>query len=189
MLFRAQTLQRIAKGEITVAFRRWALPRAKAGGRQRTPVGELRIDMVEAVREADIGESDARLAGFANREALLADPLLQGTEPIWRIAFTHGPDPRSALRLDVPGAEEADTILARLAETARRAEFDPLQRLAVIAANPGRRAPDLAAEAGVETQVFKRQIRWLKEQGLTESLATGYRLSPRGQAVLDRSRS
>src|SRR4051794_28967011 len=35
------------------------------------------------------------------------------------------------------------------------------------------------------TPEFKRDVRKLKERGLTESLAIGYRLSPRGEAVLD----
>ena len=35
------------------------------------------------------------------------------------------------------------------------------------------------------TPEFKRDVRKLKERGLTESLAIGYRLSLRGEAVLD----
>jgi hypothetical protein len=34
---------------------------------------------------------------------------------------------------------------------------------------------------------FKRDVRKLKELGLTESLDTGYRLSPRARALLQRS--
>ena len=37
-----------------------------------------------------------------------------------------------------------------------------------------------------ERLAFKRDVRKLKELGLTESLDVGYRLSPRGRAVLDR---
>lgn len=33
--------------------------------------------------------------------------------------------------------------------------------------------------------LFKRRVRQLKELGLTESLEVGYRLSPRGRAVLE----
>ena len=47
------------------------------------------------------------------------------------------------------------------------------------------RAPDLAAQVGRETADFKKDVRKLKELGLTESLDIGYRLSPRGQAVPD----
>jgi hypothetical protein len=35
---------------------------------------------------------------------------------------------------------------------------------------------------GRETLPFKRDVRKLKELGLTESLEVGYRLSPRGRA-------
>jgi hypothetical protein len=38
--------------------------------------------------------------------------------------------------------------------------------------------------AGMETAPFKRNVRKLKELGLTESLEVGYRLSPRGQAFM-----
>ena len=43
----------------------------------------------------------------------------------------------------------------------------------------------LAEAAGIEKQWFKSNVRKLKELGLTESLAVGYRLSPRGRAFLD----
>ena len=55
----------------------------------------------------------------------------------------------------------------------------------LIAASPGVRAPDLAARLGMETLVFKRQVRRLKALGLTHSLRVGYRLSPRGEALRD----
>ena len=54
--------------------------------------------------------------------------------------------------------------------------------LELIAANPDVRAPELAARLGRETLAFKRDVRKLKELGLTESLPVGYRLSPRGRA-------
>jgi hypothetical protein len=56
--------------------------------------------------------------------------------------------------------------------------------LEMIARRPAVRAPDLAASIGWETPVFKRYVRKLKELGLTESLEVGYRISPRGEAVL-----
>ncbi len=59
------------------------------------------------------------------------------------------------------------------------------QTLAIIDRSPGVRAPDLAAELGRDTPSFKRDVRKLKELGMTESLDIGYRLSPRGEAVVD----
>jgi hypothetical protein len=56
--------------------------------------------------------------------------------------------------------------------------------LRAIAANPERRAVELAAEFGRPRLPFKVDVRKLKELGLTESLPIGYRLSPRGEAVL-----
>jgi hypothetical protein len=47
------------------------------------------------------------------------------------------------------------------------------------------RAADLAASFGRERDPFKLDVRKLKELGLTESLRPGYRLSPRGRAVLE----
>jgi biotin operon repressor len=48
------------------------------------------------------------------------------------------------------------------------------------------RAADLAAGLGRERAAFKADVRKLKELGLTESLEVGYRLSPRGRALLGR---
>ena len=56
--------------------------------------------------------------------------------------------------------------------------------LRLIAERPGVRAPDLAAALGRETLPFKRDVRKLKELGLTNSLTVGYELSPRGRAYL-----
>jgi Mn-dependent DtxR family transcriptional regulator len=58
--------------------------------------------------------------------------------------------------------------------------------LRLIRDRPGVRAADLARKLGRERLAFKRDVRKLKELGLTESLEVGYRLSPRGRAVLDR---
>jgi predicted transcriptional regulator len=57
--------------------------------------------------------------------------------------------------------------------------------LQLIADHPGMAAADLAAQLNVEKLTFKRDVRKLKEVGLTISLDIGYRLSPRGQSFLD----
>jgi ribosomal protein S19E (S16A) len=43
----------------------------------------------------------------------------------------------------------------------------------------------LALQVDADVPSFKRRVRQLKELGLTESLEVGYRLSPRGRAVLE----
>jgi hypothetical protein len=61
--------------------------------------------------------------------------------------------------------------------------------LRLIEQYPARRAPELAAEVGLETPPFKTRVRRLKELGLTESLEIGYRLSPRGRAYMAKASS
>jgi hypothetical protein len=47
-------------------------------------------------------------------------------------------------------------------------------------------AARLAKQMGQSTEIVKRNVRKLKELGLTESLEIGYRLSARGQRWLER---
>jgi hypothetical protein len=184
VLFRQDVLRRIGEGEVTLAFRRWRRPTVKAGGTLRTRVGVLAIDSVEVVDERDVTDADARRAGAPDREAVLS----QGPagRPLYRIEFRlAGPDPRIALRerSDISPGERAeiDARLARLDAASRHGPWTGTV-LGLIAERPGTRAPDLAASLGRETAAFKADVRKLKELGLTESLAVGYRLSPRGRA-------
>jgi hypothetical protein len=189
VLFRRRVLDGIKAGEVTLAFRRWDRPRAKAGGRQRTAVGELAIDSVEQVERADITVADARAAGHRSLEALLAELDARGGAPIWRIRLRWaGEDPRRLLRerADLDAAE-VDELRARLDRFDRASRHGPWTRetLELIAARPAVRAVELAASVGREKQPFKLDVRKLKELGLTESLQRGYRISPRGRALLD----
>lgn len=181
MLFKAPVLKAIAEGEVDLAFRRWRKPTVKAGGTLTTPVGVLAIDSVQIVETASPAEI-AR-AVYASFEAMLAD--LPGDGALHRIAFRlAGEDPRRAMRLDA--SEDAlDEIEARLARLDARAPWTAAT-LGLIADNPGVRAPDLAARLHRETAPFKADVRKLKALGLTESLEVGYRLSPRGAALLAR---
>ncbi len=190
MLFRRDVLDGIGAGEITLAFRRWRKASVRAGTRIRTAIGVIAITDVRIAEPAGITGADARKAGFASRAALLAQ-LAEGAGDIYRVALKfEGADPRIALRQALPSDVEADAIAERLArmDAARPAPWT--QRvLLLIAQKPGTRAADLAAEVGRETLLFKADVRKLKELGLTESLDVGYRLSPRGHAVLRRDRS
>jgi hypothetical protein len=57
--------------------------------------------------------------------------------------------------------------------------------LRLIDKYPARRAPDLAASQRRDPLVFTRDVLRLKQLGLTENLEIGYRLSPRGRAILE----
>jgi hypothetical protein len=190
MLFRRADLDGIAAGRITLAFRRQRRPTVKAGGTLHTRAGLLAIESVKAVDPARIGPRDARRAGFADPDAARA--ALRGGEgegEVYRIAFRlAGPDPRIALReaAALTGQDRA-TIAARLERLDRASNHGPwtATTLAAIADSPGVRAADLAAALGREKLPFKADVRKLKALGLTESLETGYRLSPRGRAFFD----
>ena len=182
----------LADGSITLAFRRWRKPAARAGGRQRTPVGELAIDAVDPVKIEDVTEADARAAGYRDRAELLGELARYGHQDgtTYRIALhLAGPDPRVALRERAEITDdEWEAIGTRLARLDRASRHGPWTTtvLRLISERPAVRAPDLAASLGRETQPFKTDVRKLKEMGLTESLEVGYRLSPRGRTVLAR---
>lgn len=192
MLFPARLHPALADGTVTVAFRRWRRPTVRAGGTLRSPGGVLAIESVEVVPVATIGDADARAAGYPSAAALLADlrPPAPGQDPatVHRIAFHRvGEDPRAALRsradLSLAERDELRATLARIDARSRRGPWTTAT-LELIRDRPGVRAADLAATAGRETLKFKADVRRLKELGLTESLEVGYRLSPRGAALL-----
>ena len=190
MLFEQRLWAGLADGTVTVTFRRWRRPRARAGARHRTPAGILAVDAVSEVDPAAISDDDARAAGFGSRAELLRRLDRHGDGPVYRVDFHHaGADPREALRRadDLPEAELAG-LLARLGrlDRAGRDGSWTAATLRLIGDRPGVRAADLAAAVGRERHPFKTNVRKLKELGLTESLEVGYRLSPRGQALLSR---
>lgn len=184
MLLDRPTLDGIAAGRITLVFRRWRRPSVRAGGTLLTSIGLLAIEEVEPV--AEISEDDARAAGHDTRESLLAE-LSSREGQLYRIRLRlAGPDPRIALRAEAElGEPEMHDIETRLMRLDTRRAWT-LATLALIAAHPARRAPELAALLGRETLPFKQDVRKLKALGLTESLTSGYRLSPRGEALLQR---
>jgi hypothetical protein len=189
VLFPLRVLHAIRDGEVDLAFRRWERPRVRQGTRMRTAVGVLEIERVEVVERAALGDDEARRAGFASRDELLATLDRRERGHIHRIELRYaGPDPRVELRgrADLSAAE-LDELRRALDRLDRGSRHGPWTRtvLELIAARPEVRAEELAASIGREKLPFKRDVRKLKELGLTESLSPGYRLSPRGRAVVD----
>lgn len=189
MLFKRPALDRIAAGEVTLAFRRWRRPTVRAGGTLTTQAGVLAIEAVDIVAADSVTEAEARRAGFAGRDDLLAG-LGPAEGELYRIAFRlQGADPRTALReqdeLSPEDWADLRRRLERLDRSARHGAWTAAL-LRLIGECPAIRAPDLAARFGRDTASFKADVRKLKTLGLTESLEVGYRLSPRGRALLER---
>src|SRR5690349_2950179 len=154
----------------------------------RTPVGLIEVTAVEAVDESTLTEDDARRAGAPSLDALRRGLAANPERPVFRVGLRWaGEDPRIGLRQQPPTPQELVEIRARLARLDAASAIGPWTgaTLAIIDRSPEVRAPDLAAALGRDTPSFKRDVRKLKELGLTESLDIGYRLSPRGQAVVD----
>lgn len=188
MLIRPAELEAIRDGEIDLAFRRWDRARVKVGTRLRTAVGLVEVTGVEAVPLSALRAEDARRCGAPSLAALKDALSARPSGQVFRVGLRYaGRDPREVLREAVPDADELATILAGLDRLDAASPIGAWTRttLRIIDAHPEVRAPELAEQLGRPTPEFKRDVRKLKERGLTESLAIGYRLSPRGEAVID----
>jgi hypothetical protein len=188
MLFRQHFLNGIGNGTITLAFRRWRRPTVKSGGTLLTAVGQLHIASVAEIDAGQISKADARHAGFETLDALLAELNRSKTGALYRIEFGRlEADPRVALRQKkATNADERAAMRERLRRLDAHAAGGPWtsRTLRLIHERPGVRAADLSALIGQEKMHFKGNVRKLKSMGLTESLEIGYRLSPRGSALL-----
>lgn len=176
MLFRRETVEGIANGGITLAFRRWRSAAAVTGGAQRTAYGVVRFGRVERIELEEISAKDAIAAGYADRDALLRE-LNSRAGDLYRIELAGiDRDPRETLR------EHTDIDPEVLAWLQRIDWALPILR--AIDQAPEVRAADLAEPLGMERDRFKARVRELKNRGLTISLEIGYRISPRGAAAL-----
>jgi len=186
MLLKYDVLAGIEAGRIGSVYRRWDQARVKAGSKLRTAIGLIEVLSVDAVDPADLTQEDAVAGGLETVPELIASAGNRG-ETLYRIRLRHvGPDPRVNLREIIPDEAGLIEIGGRLQRLDSISKHGPWtwETLGLIADNPGVRAEDLAASVGREKMPFKLDVRKLKEMGLTESLLTGYRLSPRGEAVL-----
>jgi hypothetical protein len=181
MLFSADAWPGIADGSINVTFRTWKRARAKTGGRYRIAGMQIEATDVHQVQTATITEEDAHRAGATDLAAL--HDRLGNADVVWRVDFVYvGDDDRVARRKET-SADELAAVVARLSRLDRNGAWTR-PTLQLIDKYPGIVSTTLARHAGQERAVFKLNVRKLKELGLTESLDTGYRLSPRGEAVL-----
>lgn len=188
MLFKKDILDQIAAKRVTLAFRRWRKPSVKSGGTLMTPVGVLAIQAIDKVAVTKITDAEIRRAGYPSRAALTRELAKHPGGDVYRVSFhVKGPDPRVALRSDGKLTKaDMKAAIAALKTLDQAGEHRPWTRamLRLIDKYPARRAPDLAASQRRDPIAFKRDVLKLKQLGMTESLEIGYRLSPRGRAVL-----
>ena len=183
--FTKRNSDEIKAGVVTCTFRNWRRPHAKVGNVYRLlPDGAVRVTDVRTVRAAEIGDAEARQAGFADREALAAFLKVGADASLTRVAFALADE--SELRR--PPTLGLEAVQARLAAMDRRSAAPwTRQVLALIATYPARRAGDLAPLVGWDTPKFKANVRKLKALGLTTSLETGYRLTDLGEKASARA--
>jgi hypothetical protein len=160
----------------------------KVGGRYRVGGSVLEIDAITQIPAREITDVDAHRAGEPDRGAVLKRlGDLADDATVFRIDFHRvgdaGPLHPLALEGDLSADELAD-LARRLARLDRTRGPWTLAILRVIASMPAIVSTDLAAVVGQERPEFKLNVRKLKALGLTESLERGYRLTPRGAAVL-----
>lgn len=191
MLFEKRFWQGIADGTVTVTYRRWKKPVAAAGRTNRTPGGIVFVEAVDIMDPAAIDEVDARRAGYGSAGELVADLRGEPATPVYRVQFRllDGGDPRDSLASDAALTE--DDVAALRRRLARMDATSPegpwtLDVLRLVERRPRVRAQSLADELGRGKEALKIDIRKLKNLGLTLSLETGYELSPRGRAFLER---
>ncbi len=190
MLIKSKVLEGIKAGEISLIFRRWKKRGVKTGGTQMTQRGVIGIDDVKIIDEQEITTAEARSAGFASPEELLASmPPPEPGLDVYRIdVHWVGEDPRKELRAatDLSKAD-LDEIIAKLEKLDAGSQRGPWtqQYLQMISDRPNTHAKILAESIGLDIPRFKPWVRKLKALGLTESLRPGYRLSPRGEKVLE----
>lgn len=188
MLFQARFHERIRSGDIRCTVRVWHRPRVKVEGRYRLPGGAVVVDEIQETRLDAITPALARRCGFASLADLMKTAKHGAGERVFVIDFHFDAtgSARPALATGACSAEELANLVLRLEAMDRRSRIGAwtLATLRAIEARPGVLAAKLARSLGRPRDAFKRDVRKLKNLGLTFSLDVGYRLTPRGEALL-----
>jgi len=188
MLFQRRFHERIRSGEITCTVRIWQRPHAKLGGRYSLGGGAIVVDEVHEIGLDEITAALARRCGFTSLVDLLKTAKHGAGERVFVIDFHY--DGTSGARptpeRGVVSAEELAELVQRLEAMDGRSKIGAwtLATLRAIEARPGVLAAKLARSLGRPRDEFKRDVRKLKTLGLTFSLDIGYRLTPKGEALL-----
>jgi hypothetical protein len=188
MLFQRRFHGRIASGEIRCTVRIWQRPRVKVGGRYALGAGAVVVDAIEETSVDELTTGLARRCGFPSLVDLLKTAKHGAGERVFVIGFHYdaGSSARPEPKTGAPTAEALAELVQRLETMDRRSQVGAwtVATLRAIEARPGVLAATLAQSLGRPRDEFKRDVRKLKKLGLTLSLEVGYRLTPKGQALL-----
>ena len=152
-----------------------------------TAIGQLQIKSVKQISPDSITEKDALAAGYTSRNELISYLNKRTDGAVYRIELGDlGQDPRILLRESKAASRDLAELKERLQRMDNRAGNPwTIKVLQLIKSYPAVRAADLCQHVNQEKMEFKNNVRKLKNLGLTESLETGYRISPRGISYLD----
>ena len=191
MLFRTAFHEPIRRGSVTLTVRRWKRPQAKEGGTYRLHSGGvIEVLALDRIDRSEVTEEVARAAGYPSPGALLdeVERASGGEGDLYIVGFRYAgnlPDARAELAADDALTPDAVAALVARLDQMDHGHAWTRETLQLIHDHEGMRAAELARRMERETQRFKTDVRRLKALGLTESLEVGYRLSPRGRALLD----
>ena len=185
MQFTKPYKEAIAAGRITTTFRTWRTPRAKLEGQYNIPpFGAIQVTGIRQLPLEKASAAAIRRAGFADRAALEGFLGVSGESPVYQVDFKYlgsaevkRPDTQRLHKSELADITKRLTRMDSKRPWTRKA-------LSLIAAHPATRAGDLAPQCDMDTPTFKRNVRKLKALGLTQSMETGYQLTPRGQQML-----
>lgn len=188
MLFQRRFHERIRSGEIRCTVRIWQRPRVKVGGRYALGGGAIVVDRLHETHLEDITPALARRCGFPSLVDLIKTAKHGAGERVFVIDFHYDGKARACPKpaTDAVSAGELAQLVQRLEAMDRRSAGGAwtLATLRAIEARPGVLAAKLARSLGRPRDEFKRDVRKLKALGLTFSLEIGYRLTPKGAALL-----
>jgi hypothetical protein len=188
MLFQRRFHERIRSGEIRCTVRIWQRPHVRVGGRYALGAGAIVVERIHEARLDDITAALARRCGFPSLVDLLKTAKHGPGERVFVIDFHYdgkanaSPKPETA----VVSAEALAELVRRLEAMDRRSKIGAwtLATLRAIETRPGVLAAKLARSLGRPRDELKRDVRKLKNLGLTFSLEIGYRLTPKGKELL-----
>jgi hypothetical protein len=187
MLFQSRFHERIRSGEIRCTVRIWQRPHVKVGGRYALGTGAIVVDKIYETRLDDLTPALAKRSGFESLADALKTAKHGPGERVFVIDFHYeGKAARAKPATGVVSLEELAKLAERLDAMDSRSRTGPWTQatLRAIAARPGVLAAKLARSLGRPRDEFKRDVRKLKNLGLTFSLEIGYRLTPKGEALL-----